>query len=133
MKTLVLAFVCTLAAISAAAAGEPSVADQKGVWVCLPDDPAAPQVYVDFEENVYRRCDPNICSSYEILNIRRRSHINYIWFTPDAQMQVDDAGNRYTETMAFGASVVTSTGECKFRGAESEPDRFEREELRRNG
>lgn len=133
MKTLALAFVCALLAFSSAAAAEPSLADRQGVWVCLPDDPAAPQVYIDFEENAYRRCDPNICSSYEILNITRRSHINYIWFTPDAQMEVDDAGSHYSESMAFGAATVKSTGSCRFRDTASEPDRFMLEKSQQNG
>ena len=123
MTTLALAFVGALFAVSSATAVEPSLADREGVWVCLPDDPAAPQVYIDFEENAYRRCDPNICSSYEILNITRRSHINYIWFTPDAQMQVDDAGSHYSETMAFGAATVKSTGSCTFRDSALKPER----------
>jgi hypothetical protein len=125
-----------LAATSIAAAApsptaQPSLAAQEGSWICLPDDQTAPQVFVDFEENIYRRCDQNICSQYEILAVRRKPDATEISFAPTAKFSADDAGGRYQESLKFGDAILTTSGACTFRDPAPEPDAFEREEMRK--
>ncbi len=119
-----------LVAATVAAAAAPSLAAQQGRWVCLPDDQAAPQVLVDFEENVYRRCDQNTCVSYDILAVRPKANSTEVAFAPGAVMRADDNGGRYTETLIRGGTPITSSGTCAFRSNAPEPDGFDNEELR---
>ena len=86
MRLIVLSLAILLAATSIAAAA-PSLAAQEGRWVCLPDDQTAPQVLVDFEENVYRRCDQNTCTNYDILTVQRDAKTTEISFAPGAIMR----------------------------------------------
>lgn len=118
MRAIFFAFALFAASAAPSLADAPSLAAQDGAWVCLPDDDTAPQVYVDFEENVYRRCDQNICSLYDIASVRRSSGKTEIAFAPGAVMSADDDGSRYTESLVFGATTVTSTGRCSFRSGD---------------
>ena len=93
----------------------PSLAERMGRWVCLPDDPAAPQILVDFEEGVYRRCDQNICSQYDILSVRRLPEATEVAFAPGAMLRTGDAGGRYTETRITGGATLTMAGMCSFQ------------------
>ncbi len=120
-----------LFAATSIAAAAPSLAAQEGSWVCLPDDQISPQVLVDFEENVYRRCDQNTCASYDILSVRRTDEATEISFAPGAIMRADDDGGRYTEFRTTGGATITSSGGCTFRGNAPEPDGFEKEQLRK--
>ncbi|NNE83082.1 MAG: hypothetical protein HKN28_03840, partial [Alphaproteobacteria bacterium] len=120
----------TIASAAPSATAQPSLAAQTGSWVCLPDDKTAPQVFVDFEENIYRRCDQNICSQYEILAVRQKPDATEISFSPTAIFSADDAGGRYQESLKFGDAILTTSGACTFRSDEPEPDAFEREEMR---
>lgn len=129
MRLIILSLTILIAATSIAAA-TPSLAAQEGRWVCLPDDQTAPQVLVDFEENIYRRCDQNTCTSYDILSVRRHPEATEVSFAPGAILRADDDGARYTEILNRGGSTITSTGSCSFRGNEPEPDAFEKEEMR---
>ncbi len=88
---------------------------------------------IDFAENVYRRCDQNTCSSYDILEVQRHRDMTAISFAPGAVMRADDDGGRYTEYRKTGDAIVTSSGGCSFRGDQPVPDGFEMEELRRRG
>jgi len=128
MRLIILSLTLLFAATAIAAAA-PSLAAQEGSWVCLPDDQTAPQVLVDFEENVYRRCDQNTCSSYDILAVRPHPDATEISFSPGAHMRADDDGARYTESVTRGGATITSSGSCTFRGLD--PDAFEKEEMRR--
>lgn len=130
MRLILLSLTLLFAATSIAAAA-PSLAAQEGSWVCLPDDQSAPQVLVDFEENVYRRCDQNTCSQYDILAVRRASDTTEISFAPGAMLRADDGGNRYTEIRITGGKTITASGACTFRGLEPEPGELRKEELRR--
>jgi hypothetical protein len=132
MRFILLSFAILLAATSIAAAA-PSLAAQEGSWVCLPDDRTAPQVLVDFEENVYRRCDQNTCSSYDILAVRRHADTTEISYAPGAVMRADDDGSRYTEIRSTGAATITSSGTCSFRGQEREPRVPGKNEVRQRG
>ena len=132
MRLILFSFALLFASTVAAMAG-PSLAAQQGRWVCLPDDQIAPQVLVDFEENVYRRCDQNTCASYDILAVRPGREATEISFAPGAIMRADDNGSRYTETLIRGGTAITSSGSCTFRGDAPEPDGLEKEELRRRG
>jgi hypothetical protein len=127
---LILLFFVLLFAATVSAADAPSLVAQQGRWVCLPDDQTAPQVLVDFEENVYRRCDQNTCVSYDILAVRPHAESTEVSFAPGAIMRADDDGSRYTEILTRGGATITSSGSCTFRGNEPEPDAFEKEELR---
>ncbi|NKB49074.1 MAG: hypothetical protein GKS02_06890 [Alphaproteobacteria bacterium] len=133
MRIILLCLTLLLATTSIGAAtpalATPSLAAQEGSWVCLPDDQTAPQVFVDFEEKIYRRCDQNICSMYDILGVRPTSDATEVSFAPGAKMRADDDGARYTETIAFGNATITSSGACTFRGNEPEPETFEKEEM----
>lgn len=129
MRMILLSLAMLFAAIASAAAA-PSLAAQQGRWVCLPDDQTAPQVLVDFEENVYRRCDQNTCVSYDILAVRPDREATEVSFAPDAHMHADDGGGRYTEFLTLGNATITSSGSCTFRGNGPEPDGFEKEEMR---
>ncbi len=126
MRSIFLSLAMLFAATSIAAAA-PSLAAQEGSWICLPDDQTAPQVLVDFEENVYRRCDQNTCSSYDILAVRRHPDATEISFAPGAVLRADDDGSRYTEIRTTGGATITSSGGCTFRGQEPEPGAFEKE------
>jgi hypothetical protein len=117
-------------AATAIASAAPSLAAQEGSWVCLPDDQTAPQVFVDFEENIYRRCDQNICSQYDILAVRQKPDATEISFSATAIFSADDAGGRYQESLKFGDAILTTSGACTFRGDEPEPDVIEIEEMR---
>ena len=132
MRMILLSLAMLFAATSIANAA-PSLAAQEGRWFCLPDDQTAPQVSVDFEEKVYRRCDQYICAGYDILSVRRHQDATEVAFTPGAFMRADDDGSRYTETLTFGSTTITSSGACSFRGLEPELDAFEKEKLRRGG
>jgi len=68
-RSLILLSVWLVAPQVALAA--PLLSVQQGRWVCLLDDQSAPQVLVDFTENVYRRCDQNTCVTYDILAVRQ--------------------------------------------------------------
>jgi len=129
MRLIVLSLTLLFAATAIAAAA-PSLAAQEGSWICLPDDQTAPQVLVDFEENVYRRCDQNTCSSYDILAVRRLPDATEISFAPGAILRADDGGSRYTEIRTTGGATITSSGGCTFRGNEAEPEALEKEEMR---
>ncbi len=129
MRLIVLSLAMLFAATSIAAAA-PSLAAQEGSWICLPDDQIAPQVLVDFEENIYRRCDQNTCSQYDILGVQRYPDATEVSFAPGAIMRADDDGSRYTETVSFGNLTITSSGACTFRSSEPDPDTFEKEEMR---
>lgn len=130
MRLIFLALTMLLAATAIASAA-PSLAAQEGSWICLPNDQAAPQVFIDFEENIYRRCDQNICSQYEILAVRQKAEATEISFTANAVFSADDAGGRYQESLKFGDTILTTSGACTFRGNKPEPDAFEREEMRK--
>lgn len=132
MRMILISLVLLLAATSIAAAA-PSLAAQQGRWACLPDDKTAPQVYVDFEENIYRRCDQNICSQYDILAVRQKPEATEVAFAPGAFMSADDNGRRYTETLKLGETTITTSGACSFRGNEPEPDALEKVETRQRG
>ena len=132
MRMILLSLAMLMVATSVAMAA-PSLAAQEGSWICLSDDPIAPQVLVDFEENIYRRCDQNTCSLYDILGVRRHRNTTEVSFAPGASMRADDDGSRYTETLVLGNAMITSSGECTFRGKEPEPDAFEKGEPRRGG
>lgn len=132
MRLIFLALAMLLTATSIAAAA-PSLAAQEGRWVCLPDEQTAPQVLVDFEENVYRRCDQNTCVSYDILAVRPHSEATEVSFAPGAIMRADDDGSRYTEFLTAGGATITSSGGCTFRGGAPEPDAFEKEKTRQSG
>ena len=43
-----------------------SFAEPVGRWSCKPVQPVAPLIEIDFDEHEYRRCDQNICSSYDL-------------------------------------------------------------------
>lgn len=128
---LILLSLTMLFAASSVGLAAPSLAAQEGTWICLPDDQTAPQVLVDFEGNVYRRCDQNTCSSYDILAVRRHADVTEVSFAPGAVLRADDGGSRYTEIRSTGGATITSSGGCTFRGQELEPDAFEQEEMRR--
>lgn len=130
MKLICLT-IAMLLATTAIASAAPSLAAQEGSWICVPDDQTAPQVFVDFEENIYRRCDQNICSQYEILAVRQKPETTEISFTPNAIFSADDAGGRYQESLKLGDTIVTTSGACIFRGNQPEPDVFEKEEMRK--
>ncbi len=98
MRLIFLSFALLLAAVSTAS-GAPSLAAQEGQWVCLPDDQTAPQIMVDFEERVYRRCDQNTCSLYDIVGVHRRDAATEIAFAPGALLRTGDSGGRYIETL----------------------------------
>ena len=115
MRSIFLSLAILFAATSIAAAA-PSLAAQEGSWICLPDDRTAPQLLVDFEENVYRRCDQNTCASYDILAVRRYRDATEVSFAPGAVMRADDDGSRYTEIRTIGGATITSSGACTFRG-----------------
>lgn len=130
MRLIFFTIAMFLAATSIASA-TPSLAAQEGSWICVPDDQTAPQVFIDFEENIYRRCDQNICSQYEILAVRQKPDTTEISFTPKAIFSADDAGGRYGETLKLGNTIVTTSGACTFRGNQPEPDVLEKEEIRK--
>ncbi|MFT5181339.1 MAG: hypothetical protein ACI8S3_001221 [Alphaproteobacteria bacterium] len=123
--TLTILFAATSIGLAA-----PSLAAQEGSWICLPDDQVAPQVFVDFEENIYRRCDQNICSQYDILAVRKKPEATEVAFAPGAVMSADDDGSRYTETLKQGDITSTTSGACTFRGSGPEPEIFEKEKMR---
>ena len=128
---LIFLSLALLVAATVAAAAAPSLAAQQGRWVCLPDDQTAPQVLVDFEEKMYRRCDQNTCVSYDILAVRPKADSTEVAFAPGAVMWSDDNGGRYTETLTRGGTPNTSSGTCAYRGDAPEPDGFEKQEMRR--
>lgn len=132
MRAILVSLALLLAATSIAAAA-PSLADREGRWACLPDDQTAPQVYVDFEEKIYRRCDQNICSEYDILSVQRKTDSTEVAFAPGAFMSADHDGHRYTETLKFGETIITSSGACTFSVDQPEPDALEKEETRQRG
>lgn len=120
MRLILLTFSIVFV-LSSAAVAAPSLFAQEGKWVCLPDDSLAPQVLIDFEENVYRRCDQNTCSLYDILDVQRQAAGTVVSFAPGASLVVPNSGGRYTESLTLGASKITSTGECSFQNIEPEP------------
>lgn len=119
MRLFLSSLVIALAASPLAAA--PSLTAQLGRWVCLPDDRTAPQVLVDFEERVYRRCDQNTCTTYDILAVRPAGDALEIAFAPQAYMRVSDDGARYHERMTVGDTIVRTAGSCRFRGDAPDP------------
>jgi len=131
MRTASLSLAVLLAAATTAAAA--SLAAQEGRWVCLPDDPAAPQVMVDFEERLYRRCDQNTCASYDILSVRHHAGATEIAFAPGAILHADDAGARYREIRVTGGATITASGGCTFRGYGPDSDALGKEHVRQRG
>lgn len=119
MRLIILCLTLLFAATTIVAAA-PSETPQGGSWVCLPDDQTAPQVLVDLEENIYRRCDQSTCASYNILGVQRHPKATQISFAPGAIMRVADDGSRYTEILDAGGAAITSSGTCTQRV--SEPD-----------
>ena len=117
MRTLLVAMALLLAFPSPTSAA-PALADRDGSWVCLPDEQTAPQVLIDFTENIYRRCDQNTCSLYDIVVVRQEGEVVEISFAAHARLRADNAGGRYTETLKFGETTITSSGSCSFRGNE---------------
>lgn len=132
MRAILFTLLSLLATTPAAAAG-PSLAAQDGRWVCLPDDPAAPQVLVDFEENAYRRCDQNTCTSYDIQSVRRHGAVTEILFAPDSRLRAIDTGGQFTELRKAGDAIVVSTGTCAHRGDGLDADGIDNGAIQRDG
>ncbi|MBO6781817.1 MAG: hypothetical protein JJ899_00830 [Alphaproteobacteria bacterium] len=92
------------------------LSDRQGRWLCLPDDPAWPQILIDFEEDAYRRCDQNTCVSYLIGKIEKSDDKTRLSFSAKAQIELPDAGGPYREVTAFAGAPMLTRGQCAFHG-----------------
>ncbi len=108
--------------IQSVAAETSRISDRIGRWICEPDNPAWPQVLVDFEESAYRRCDQNTCVSYPIPNIEQHTDAVVLAFAPGAFMRVPDTGGRYRETLSTSGQLMHMRGQCAYRGTSDIPD-----------
>lgn len=89
-----------------------------GQWLCLPDAPHWPQILVDFEENAYRRCDQNTCTSYDIAAFEPGRETVTVVFGAGARFTVRRDGDAYLETIRIGANESHTRGACTLRDSD---------------
>ena len=96
-----------------------SFAEPVGRWSCKPVQPVAPLIEIDFDEHEYRRCDQNICSSYDLNDASVQLVLTAtgigIDFGPLSRFTADLAGTAFSETVVRGTTSYVATGSCEFR------------------
>lgn len=106
--------------VQAAVADTTRLTEKSGRWVCQPDNPAWPQVLIDFSEDAYRRCDQNTCVTYEIRDLQAdtsgASQTVQILFGESSHMTTEDRGGVYRERLERAGMTTKTTGVCAYRG-----------------
>ncbi len=115
MRATIAISVLISARLVATAAAGPAISDASGQWFCLPDDPAQPQIQIDFIEDAYRRCDQHICSIYELSPVEQSGDQIRITFGDIGVLDARLDGTRYVETVDVGATRVINQGSCAYR------------------
>ena len=105
-----------------AGANAAGIDDRRGRWSCMPTTPLAPQIEIDFTDAEYRRCDQNICSSYDLtapeVRFGKRDRNVVIVFAPRSQFVAAGDGSHFVETIVRGANEYVSSGSCDYRAEE---------------
>lgn len=117
-----LTFLGLIVFAQAAIADDPRLTDMSGRWVCQPDNPAWPQLLIDFTEEAYRRCDQNTCVTYGIESLQTDAgsehDIVHIRFAENGELETRDLGGTYRETLILTGAIIETTGSCQYRGLE---------------
>lgn len=101
-----------------AAADAARLSDMQGRWVCTPENKTWPQLLIDHEEAVYRRCDQNTCVTYPITGIQMDGERVTVGFAPGSALHTLDQGGAYRETMQVAETRLETSGNCAFRGTD---------------
>lgn len=124
MRGLTVVSILILSRFVATAAADPAISDASGLWNCLPERSGQPQIQIDFNEKVYRRCDQHICSTYELAPVEAADAGVRISFGGIGAFVASAGGRRYTETVTVGEARVVNHGHCEHRAADGgEPSR----------
>lgn len=115
MRTTLLLSVLLSARLIVTATAAPALSDGSGQWLCLPEDWRNPQVQIDFDERVYRRCDQHTCSTFDLTPIQRDGDVVVFTFGETGEMRAAPDGTRYVETVMVGGEIISSRGSCSFR------------------
>lgn len=116
----ILASVIVSFALTAPALAQ-SFSQQDGRWACRPDQGYVPQVLVDFDEGLYRRCDESTCTEYHILSATGDGNGKVrIAFTKASYFEADTAGVEFAEFLTVGPRTIVSRGSCEFMGSDAQ-------------
>lgn len=115
MRAMVAISVLMTARLVATAAADPAISDASGQWFCQPDNPAQPQIQIDFIEDAYRRCDQHICSVYDLSPVEQDGDQIRIAFGGVGILDARADGARYVETVEVGGARIVNQGSCEFR------------------